>query len=94
MGDGINFGHPLDGRCTLAYSRILDTEEVLIAPNLDSQVRDDYITVDDELNAPGSVLENLLDPGQQVQVMDSNGRAHIQLQMQPYSYAILVNTDN
>jgi len=92
-GDGVHFGQPVDGRCTLAWSRILDTEEVLIALNLDSQARNDHITVDSKLSAPGSVLENLLDPGQQVQVMGSNGRAHVQLQMPPYSCAILTTTD-
>ena len=91
-GDGENFGHPIDGRCTLAYSRILDTEEVLIALNLDSQTRNDHITVDTELSAPGSMLQNLLDPGQQVQVMDTGGRAHVQLELPPYSYAILTAT--
>jgi len=65
---------------------------VLVALNLDSQVRNDHITVDNKLSAPGSVLENLLDPGQQVQVMGSNGRAHVQLQMPSHSCAILTTT--
>jgi len=65
---------------------------VLVALNLDSQTRNDYITVDNELNATGGFLQNLLDPGQQAQVMDSNGRAHIQLELPPYGYAILTTT--
>ena len=51
-GNGIDFGYPLDGRCTLAYSRILDDTEVLVVLNLDAAPRNEYVTVDSNLNAP------------------------------------------
>ena len=34
-GNGFDFGYPIDGRCILAYSRILDDTEILIAMNLE-----------------------------------------------------------
>ena len=46
-----DFGYPVDGKCTLAYSRILDDTEIVIALNLDAAARADYITVDAHLNA-------------------------------------------
>ncbi len=59
-GDGINFGHPIDGKCTLAYSRILDDTEILVAMNLDSSRRSDYITLDSKLTPAGEMLEDLI----------------------------------
>lgn len=78
-GNGIDFGYPLDGRRTPAWSRILDSEEVPIALNLDSQPRTDHITVDRNLSAPGQSMNNLLQPGVSMQVRDSNGRACVQV---------------
>jgi hypothetical protein len=48
------FLYPDSGQCTLAYSRILDTDEVLVALNLDMNPRNDFITLDRSLNPPGS----------------------------------------
>jgi glycosidase len=45
-GNGIDFGYPNDGKCTLAYSRILDTTEILVALNLAADPRADFATVD------------------------------------------------
>ena len=61
-GDGAHFGHPLDGRCTLAYSRVLDTEEILVALNLTEQPRSECVTVDRHLSSPGQTLVDRLDP--------------------------------
>lgn len=88
-GNGIDFGYPLDGRCILAWSRILDSEEVLIALNLDSQTRTNYINVDHNLSAPGQSMRNLLQPGASVQVCDSSGRACVQVALPAYGMAIL-----
>ena len=88
-GNGIDFGHPLDGHCILAYARILDTEEILIALNLDNQMRTDYITVDQSLNAVGSVFQDQLNPQRRAIVQTSNGRAHIQLELAAHGLAIM-----
>lgn len=89
-GNGIDFGYPLDGRCTLAWSRILDSEEVLIALNLDSQPRADHITVDRNLSAPGQPMRNLLQADDaSMPVRESNGRACVQVALPAYGMAIL-----
>lgn len=88
-GNGIDFGHPLDGRCTLAYSRILDSQEILVALNLENQPRTDHITVDRNLSAPGRTMVDLLDPARRVVVAESGGRAHVRLGLPPHGVAIL-----
>ena len=85
----MQFGHPLDGRCTLAYSRILDAEEMLIALNLDSAPRQDFITLDRNLNPPGKVLGDLLQPARSFAVEDRAGRSVVRLDLAPHDIAIL-----
>jgi glycosidase len=75
-GNGTDFGHPMDGKCTLAYSRILDDTEILIALNLDKQPRNDFITVDANLNPIGSTMADLLSPGRKMRV-ESRGKRHV-----------------
>jgi len=72
-GDGQNFGHPIDGKCTLAYSRILDDTEVLVAMNLDSEPREDFVTVDRNLAPEGKKMRNLLRPKEMLNVVSSGG---------------------
>jgi glycosidase len=88
-GNGIDFGHPLDGKCTLAYSRILDDAEILMALNLDTVPRADYITVDASLNAPGSKLTNLLDPATPHDVEMRGNRHAVRVPLEAHSLAIL-----
>lgn len=86
-GDGEQFGHPIDGHCTLAYSRILDSEEVLIALNLDHQPRNDWITVDRHLSAPGRKMKNLLSGDEHI-IDTKGGRASVRIAMKPRSITI------
>lgn len=89
-GDGSNFGQPLDGRCTLAYSRILDSEEVLVALNLDAAPHNDYITVDRNLSPPGRTMRDLLRPDQGVCVESGpDGRAAVRVPLPAHGVAIL-----
>jgi glycosidase len=89
-GNGIDFGHPLDGRCTLAYSRILDTEELLVAMNLTETAREDCITVDRKLSARGRTMCNLLDPAHCATVEEAaGGRAFVHLKLPPHAVAIM-----
>jgi glycosidase len=89
-GNGIDFGHPIDGHCTLAYSRILDTEEILVAMNLTNEQRADCVTVDRKLSAPGYRMRNLLGSTHSIDVEESpNGRAFVRLSLPPHGLAIL-----
>lgn len=88
-GNGRDFGHPIDGRSTLAYSRILDTQELLVVLNLDHQPRYDAITVDARLSPPGSRMVNLLAPHQEVEVKESGGRAYLRVDLPGHGLAIL-----
>ncbi len=58
-GNGDDFGCPKDGKCTLAFSRVLDTEEVLLALNLDAAEREDFVLIDGTLHALGDTLVDL-----------------------------------
>lgn len=87
--NGVDFSHPLDGRCTLAYSRILDTEEVLVAMNLTDQWRDDCVTVDQRLSGAGQTMRNLLAPELPVKVGETSGRAFVRLKLSPHGLAIM-----
>jgi glycosidase len=88
-GDGTNFGHPSHGKCTLAYSRILDDTEILIALNLETSPRADYITVDANLNAGGSKLTDLLDPNRQFGVEARGDRHAVRVSLAAHGIAIL-----
>jgi glycosidase len=88
-GNGSDFGHPINGQCTLAYSRLLDTEEVLVALNLDNEPRNDCITVDRNLSAPGRTMKNLLGSGPQPDVQEIGQRAYVQVALPPHGMAIL-----
>lgn len=88
-GNGTDFGCPIDGRCTLAYSRILDDTEIVIAMNLDTLPRQDYVTVDAHLSPIGQQMINLLDPRQRVPVEHRSTRHAVQVPLGPHAMAIL-----
>jgi glycosidase len=74
-GNGVDFGYPGDGACTLAYSRILDTTEILITLNLDANPRNDFVTVDPRLTPVEGRMVNLLDPEKHL-VVGERGERH------------------
>jgi glycosidase len=88
-GNGQDFGHPLSGDCTLAYSRILDDTEILIAMNLSANPRNDYITVDYNLMQPGTRLIDLLDFAQRATVELRNDRNAVRIKLTGHQMAIL-----
>ena len=90
-GDGLSFEHPVDtgGHFTLAFSRILDTEEVLVALNLDAAPRQDAINVDINLTPSGSSMIDLLNGGPAIEVEDSNRRAYVRVPLKAHQMAIL-----
>ncbi len=87
--DGRWFAYPDNGQSTLAFSRILDTDEVIVAINLDSAPRQDCITVDINLTPPGSKLINILAGGKSLAVKESSGRAYVRVPLQGHKMAIL-----
>jgi glycosidase len=90
-GDGVSFGHPMGGDCTLAYSRILDTREALVALNLSNHHRNDCITVDRNLSAPGQTLRDRLDPARQAEVQQApDGRAYVRVELPPFGMAVMM----
>ncbi len=88
-GNGIDFGHPIDGNCTLAYSRILDTTEVLVAMNLQDAPRADFVNIDFNLNAAGTSLVNLLNPRARLNVEQRGERLAVKIPLGPHELAIL-----
>ncbi len=87
--DGNGFGYPDSGQSTLAFSRVLDTDEVLVAMNLDSSPRQDCITVDRNLTPPGSKLVDMLNGGTPMVVEESSDRAYVRVPLQGHGMAIL-----
>jgi hypothetical protein len=59
-GDAEHFGAPVDGHCTLAFSRVFDQDEMLICLNLDMEKRNDAIAMDANLTPPGTLMQDLL----------------------------------
>jgi glycosidase len=88
-GNGADFGHPFDGRFTLAYSRILDTSEVVVALNLDSHPRNDWVTVDVHLSPAGGKMIDLLSPGRRVAVEQKGPRCVVRVALDGHEMAIL-----
>ena len=88
-GDGEHFGHPIDGKSTLAYSRVLDTEEVIIAINLDPEPRNDCIMVDPRTTGPDTPLEDLLGGVKSLKVEQVNDIAFVRVPLPGRSLAIL-----
>jgi glycosidase len=88
-GDGKNFGCPKDGNCTLAFSRVLDTDEVLIAINLDQKPRNDYVLVDSRLSSAGHPVKDLLAGTTPLKIQDCGSKAAIRVPLQGREIRIL-----
>jgi glycosidase len=87
--DGNAFGAPMDGKCTLAYSRVLDSDEMLVAMNLDENARRDYIQVDAGLTGPGAKLKDLL-TGEILTVEQTpDGSSAVRLPLDPHQFRVL-----
>ena len=87
-GNGADFGFPIDGKCTLAYSRILDDTELLIAMNLDSEQRADFINVDACLSPEGKKMMNLLRPEDPTEIIRSGARNAVRTRLDAHKIGI------
>jgi alpha-amylase len=92
--DGWSFGLPLEQPCTLAFSRILANEELVVAYNTScTEAREDRVIVDCGLHRPGQsmrflyggegtvLVEGHPDPG--------NDSVCVRLRLDPMQFAIL-----
>lgn len=87
--DGTNFSYPEKEYGMLAYSRILDTEELLIVLNLRRAEYRNHIVVDKILSPPGTAFVDLLNRRRKLLVDERSGRATVTITLPPYGVAIL-----
>jgi glycosidase len=87
--DGGQFSPAIQPGGVLAWSRILDTEEVLVVMNLDAQDNTRFVTVDSRLSAAGGIMTDLLNPADQYGIADNNGRACVEISLPAHGLAIL-----
>ena len=90
-GDGQNFGFPYGNAYTLAFSRLLYGQEVLVAYNVAGQARNDCITVDSTLHSDGSTMRFLYGgSGTTTARTAPNGSRFVQLALPAFGFAVLV----
>ena len=88
-GNGIDFGLPFGTSYTLAFSRILYGEEVLIAYNVSEQTRHDRVIVDASLH-PAGTMAFLYGASGTVPVEKAPaGARFIKLDLAPHQFVIL-----
>jgi glycosidase len=88
-GNGKDFGHPLDGQCTLAFSRVLDITEIVVALNLTTEPRSDWVLVDANLTPPGTTLLDLVSGVELTVVTAMEGQSAVRVPLQSRQVAIL-----
>jgi alpha-amylase len=89
-GDGENFGLPFGSTYTLAFSRLLYAQEVLVAYNVSDQARADCVIVDATLHANGTTMKFLYGGVGTVPVQTAgNGSRFVKLALAPHQFAIL-----
>lgn len=88
-GDGQNFGPPTHGQCTLAFSRVLDTDEVLVLLNLRDTPAKDWVIVDGNISRHGMQMHDLLIPGQTFNVELRADKPAVQVPMEPRQVRML-----
>lgn len=89
-GDGQHFGFPFGTSYTLAFSRLLYGQEVLVAYNISGQPRNDFVIVDSTLHADGATMRFLYGgPGTTAVATGADGSRFVQLHLPAYGFAIL-----
>jgi len=89
-GDGQHFGYPFGTDYTLAFSRLLYPTEILIAYNVSSMARADYIVVDNSYHSDGDPLTFLYGGAGTVPVdVATDGTHYVQLNLNGYQFCIL-----
>jgi alpha-amylase len=93
-GNGRDFGLPAAHPCTLAFSRLLAREEILVAYNTSTQTsRSDFVIIDSGLHQPGDRLQFLYGDEGNVTVQahpdPDNHSLFVQLNLAPMQFVIL-----
>jgi len=89
-GDGVNFGLPYGADYTLAFSRLLYGQEVLVAYNVSGEARHDRVTVDATLHPEPSQLTFLYGKAGAVPVESApSGNRCVRLDLGPHQFVIL-----
>lgn len=93
-GDGVHFGMPFGSSYTLAFSRVLYGQEVLVAYNVAGSKRNDRVIVDASLHRAGDSMRYLFGnqpPGTAVTVQAApDGALFVKLDFGPNEFAILM----
>ena len=93
-GNGRDFGFPHGQPCTLAFSRILADQEVLVAYNTSpTESRKDYVMVDNTLHQKGETMKFLYGKEGVVTVQSypdpGNSSLFVQLELEPMQFVIV-----
>ena len=89
-GDGEHFGFPFGSEYTLASSRILYPDEILVAYNVSASARSDRIVIDAELHADGSTMQFLYGGTGSVPVKTAaDGTRFVKLDLKGRGFVIL-----
>jgi glycosidase len=89
-GDGEHFGFPFGSTYTLAFSRLLYPEEILIAYNVSSETRHDEVVVDAVLHPEPSRMTFLHGGSGDIPVQTaSDGTRFVTLDLGPHQFVIL-----
>ena len=93
-GNGWDFGLPQNQPCTLAFSRIMAGEEILVAYNTSTNERkQDFVMVDSNIQKSGGLMKFLYGKEGSVTVQkhpnSSNPSLCVQLDLEPMQFVIL-----
>src|SRR6266853_365062 len=89
-GDTANFGFPFGSDYTLAFSRVLYPQEVLVAYNVSANRRNDCVVIDAALHADGDVLTYLYGGAGSIAARTvGNGTRYVKLDLAPHQFVVL-----
>ena len=89
FADGRDFGLPFGTDYTLAFSRLLYGSEILVAYNVSSRPRKDFVVIDNSWHQPGDTLTFLYGAAGTKTVARIGTTTYIQLELDPYQFVIL-----
>jgi len=89
-GDGIHFGFPYGYTYTLAFSRLLYGQEVLVAYNVSDQPRNDCVIVDSTFHGTGAMKCLYGGAGTLPVQAAPDGSRYVQLNLPAHGFVILV----
>ena len=89
-GDGEHFGYPIGSTYTLAFSRLLYPQEVLVAHNVSDQAREDRVVVDGILHPAPSIMTYLHGgPGDVPVGTAPDSTRFVKLDLRPHEFVLL-----